>query len=150
MAEINFLELYNFNEDKEVLRNMSEETIQLYGFPCELKRWRGIQPVLDPLYQDHNTSYYEDETLYSTKNTHVYIDYNRFNQVLKAYGLALEDNTTLVGNMILSDMPEEDDIITIKMPYDTRYVSFKIGSSDIHKDICYSVVLNVMSFSEAV
>lgn len=148
MPEINFLEIFHRTEDIDVLRNMADETIQLYGFPCRLKRWRKIQPILDPIYQDHNTALYDDESLYSIKNTYVYIDYNRFNQTLKAYGMGLDDNTTLNGNMRLIDEPDEDDIIIVKIPYDNRYVSFKIGSSDIHRDICYSVVLNVMHFNE--
>lgn len=144
MADINFLNIFhNNNLDKEVLIKMTNEVIELYGFPCVLKRWNGIQPALDPMYQDSPVNYENDESLYTKINTHVYIDYNRFNSVLHAYGLAIEGETTVNGMMKLEDEPKEDDVIELKLPYDEKLYKFKIGSTDVHKDICYSVVLDI-------
>lgn len=141
--EINFLDIFHNQEDKGVLRLMTNELIRLYGFPCRLKRWNGIQTALDPLYQDSPVIFDEDENLYDVINTHVYIEYNRFNSILQSYGLSMEVDTTVNGMMILDDHPKEDDLIEIKLPYDDKLYRFKIGSTDIHRDLCYSVVLNI-------
>ncbi len=148
MPEINFLEIFHTDEDKQTLRNMVDELTHLYGFPCILRKWTNINDTVDPLYGDQLTMHYNDEELYDKIGTYVYIDYNRFNQVLQNYGLALEKDTSLNGFMKLVDEPREDDLIDIKLPYDDRYITFKIGSSDIHKDICYSLVLNVTHFEQ--
>jgi len=146
--EINFLDIFHNENDKTVLRQMTTEIIRLYGFPCHLKRWVGIQPVLDPIYQDSPTIFdtsdgLEDGDLWDTLHTHVYIDYNRFNSVLHSYGLAIEPETSLTGMMIFDDHPKEDDLIEIHLPYDNKEYRFKIGSTDIHRDLCYSVILNI-------
>ncbi len=148
MAEINFLEIFHNDIDKETLRNMVNEVTQLYGFPCEFKQWTGMQTSLDPLYNDQLTMFQKDEELYETKNTYIYIDYNRLNQVLQSYGLEQEKNISLNGFMKLEDHPRENDLITIKLPYDDKLITFKIGSSDIHKDICYSVILQIPHFEQ--
>jgi hypothetical protein len=148
LAEINFLEIFHNDIDKETLRNMVNEVTQLYGFPCTIKQWTGIQTSLDPLYSDQLSMFQKDEDFYEVNNTYVYIDYNRLNQVLNSYGLAQEKNTSLNGFMKLDDHPRENDLITIKLPYDDRLLTFKIGSSDIHKDICYSVVLQIAHFEQ--
>ena len=141
--KINFLDIFHNQEDKDVLRLMTNEIIRLYGFPCQLKRWKGITTVLDPLYQDSPVIFDKDEDLYDIIDTHIYVEYNRFNSVLQSYGLSIEPDTTLNGMMILDDHPKEDDLIEIKLPYDNKLYRFKIGSSDIHRDLCYSVVLNI-------
>jgi hypothetical protein len=143
LAEINFNEIFHELDDKPLLRHYADEIIELYGIPCRLRKWVGIQPVLDPMYQDTPTTYHTDEDLYHTVNTHVYVDYNRFNEVLKAYGHSVETNTTLNGIMKFDDHPKEDDIVELKLPYDDRYYKFQLGSTDVHRDVCYSVVLNV-------
>lgn len=148
MPEINFLEIFHNDIDKETLRNMVNEVTQLYGFPCEFKQWTGMQTSLDPLYNDQLTMFQKDEELYETKNTYIYIDYNRLNQVLQSYGLEQEKNISLNGFMKLEDHPRENDLITIKLPYDDKLITFKIGSSDIHKDICYSVILQIPHFEQ--
>ena len=148
MAEINFLEIFHNDIDKETLRNMVNEVTQLYGFPCKFKQWTGMQTCLDPLYNDQLTMFQKDEELYETKNTYIYIDYNRLNQVLQSYGLEQEKNISLNGFMKLEDHPRENDLITIKLPYDDKLITFKIGSSDIHKDICYSVILQIPHFEQ--
>ena len=86
--------------------------------------------------------------MYDVVNSYVYIDYNRLNQVLHPYGLALEKNASLQGFMKLVDHPRENDLITIKLPYDDRKLTLKVGSADIHKDICYSVILQVAHFEQ--
>ena len=148
MAELNFLNIFHEDSDKETLRNMVNELVHLYGFPCFHKKWTGMQVQLDPLYGDQLSVFQNDEDMYDTVNSYVYIDYNRLNQVLQPYGLALEKNSSLQGFMKLIDHPRENDLITIKLPYDDRKLTFKVGSSDIHKDICYSVVLQIAHFEQ--
>ena len=62
----------------------------------------------------------EDEDLFEPIDTFVYIDYQRFNSVLNAYGLSIEEGTTLEGMMRLQDDPHEDDVIEIYYPYDEK------------------------------
>jgi len=143
MPDINFLEIFHLNQDKPTLISMTNELVELYGFPCELRRWNGIQPVLDPLYQDSPTIFNSDEDLYDIINTYVYVDYNRFSSVLSAYGYALNGETTINGVMKLEDEPKADDIIKFKLPYDEKLPMFKLGLANIHKDICYNVVLDI-------
>lgn len=143
MAEINFNEIFHQLEDKPLLREYVNEIIELYGIPCRLYRWEGIQTALDPLYQDSPTVYHKDDDLYHVINTYVYVDYNRFNEVLRAYGHGIEPETTIYGVMKFDDHPNEDDIVELKLPYDDRFYKFQLGSTDVHRDICYSVVLNI-------
>lgn len=149
MANINFLDIFhNKNQDKDTLISMTNEVIELYGFPCVLRRWVGSQTLLDPLYQDTPSVFDDDESLYERINTHVYVEYNRFNAVLQAYGLGVEAETSIQGTMKLIDAPKEDDLIDIRLPYDNQLYKFRLGSTDIHKDICYSVILNIYHSSE--
>lgn len=141
--EIHFLDIFHDTNDKELIKSMVNELVNLYGFKCILKRWSGIQTVLDPLYQDSPTILDQDSDLYDSILTRVYIDYQRFNSVLHSYGLAMETTTPLQGIMMLEDEPKEDDIIELKSPYDEKYYRFKIGSTDVHKDVCYSVIMNI-------
>ena len=122
---------------------MANEVVELYGFPCTLRKWNGFQTSLDPLYQDISTLDESNEELFDYKKTHVYIDYNRFDQVLSSWGMSMTENTTLESMMKLDDEPKEDDIVEILYPYDGIKYKFKIGSADKHKDICYRVVLNI-------
>ena len=148
MAELNFLNIFHEDSDKETLRNMVNEIVNLYGFPCSHRKWTGMQVQLDPLYGDQLSVFQKDEDMYDLVNSYVYIDYNRLNQVLHPYGLALEKNASLQGFMKLADHPRENDLITIKLPYDDRKLTLKVGSADIHKDICYSVILQVAHFEQ--
>lgn len=143
MPDINFLTLFHDREDKSTLRKLNDEVIELYGFPCVLRKWNGIQSNLDSLYNDMGTINESDPNLFDYVNTFVHIDYARFDKVLNSYGLALTENTSLEAMMRLRDKPAEDDIVEITYPYDNKTYRFKIGSADIHKDICYRVVLNV-------
>ena len=143
MPDINFLTIFHDKEDKQTLIKYCDEICELYGFPCKLKRWTGNQTALDPLYQDMPTVDDEDEDLFEPIDTFVYIDYQRFNSVLNAYGLSIEEGTTLEGMMRLQDDPHEDDVIEIYYPYDEKKYYFKIGSTDVHRDICYHVTLDV-------
>ncbi len=143
MAEINFNEFFHQTLDKELLRQYVDEIIDMYGIPCKHKKWIGNQAVLDPLYQDQ-IILDDSEDLYDVSNTYVYVDYQRFNEVLKSYGQSIETNTSINGMMKFSDAPKEGDIIELKLPYDDVLYKFKLGSTDIHRDICYSVVLNIM------
>lgn len=149
MATINFLDIFhNKNQDKDTLISMTNEVIELYGFPCVLKRWVGSQELLDPLYQDAPSVFDDDPSLYECINTHVYVEYNRFNAVLQASGLGMETDTSIPGTMKLVDAPKEDDLIEIRLPYDKQLYKFRLGSTDVHKDICYSVILNIYHSSE--
>lgn len=140
--KLNFIELYN-NYDKDVMKTYCDEMIELNGFPCVLKRWTGNTAAQDPLYQDTLYNFTNDVQLYEPIHTHVYIDYNRLNSVLQAYGLVVEPNTSLMGMMKLCDCPKEDDIVELKSPYDGRLIKFVLGSTDIHKNIVYHVTLNI-------
>lgn len=143
MTDINFLTLFHDRLDKCTLIEMANEVIDLYGFPCVLRKWNGFQTSLDPLYQDISTLDESNEELFDYKKTNVYIDYNRFDQVLSSWGMSMTENTTLESMMKLADEPAEDDIVEILYPYDGKKYKFKIGSADKHKDICYRVVLNI-------
>jgi len=143
MAEINFNEFFHNLSDKPLLREYVNEIVEMYGIPCKLLSWKGIQAALDPIYQDAPTLFDKDIDLYDVKNTHIYVDYNRFNAILKAYGQAIEPDTTINGIMKFDDHPKEDDIVELKLPYDDVLYRFRLGSTDVHKDICYSVVLNI-------
>lgn len=141
---INFLDILWTNNDRQTLIGMVDEMIAMYGFQCILYRYIGSEPMLgDPLYRDTLSIFDRSPELYEKIDTWVYIDYHRFNQVLQPYGLALEDNTTLEGNMRLQDMPKEKDLIDIKLPYDDIFYRFEIGSTDVHEDIVFHVTLNV-------
>lgn len=141
---INFLDIFHTNNDRETVISMVNERIQMRGWQCTLYRYKGSQVKLgDPLYQDTLSIHDRDESLYDVVPTHIEIDYNRFNSILHSYGLAIEEGTTLPANMMLKDKPQEDDIIDIKIPYDQKFYRFRIGSTDIHADICYHVVLNI-------
>ena len=122
---------------------MANEVVELYGFPCTLRKWNGFQTSLDPLYQDISTLDESNEELFDYKKTHVYIDYNRFDRVLSSWGMSMTENTTLESMIKLDDEPAEDDIVEILQPYHGKKYKFKIGSADKHKDICYRVVLNI-------
>jgi hypothetical protein len=141
---INFLDIFHSEYDKQTLIELVNEQIEAYGFQCILYRYKGKQISLgDPLYKDTLTIKDRDLNLYDKIDTWIEIDYNRFNSVLQAYGLAIEAETTLTGNMMLKDKPKEDDLIDIKMPYDQKFYRFKIGSTDVHKDICYNITLDI-------
>lgn len=148
MAEINFLDIFHNKNDKETLKNMVDEITQLYGFPCVLKRWTGMQTQLDPLYGDQLSAFQNDEEMYDPVNSYVYIDYLNLNQTLQSFGLAHDKSLTLNGFMRLDDQPRENDILTIKLPYDDNLITLKIGSADIYKDICFSVILLVAHFDQ--
>ena len=141
---INFLDRFHSEYDKQTLIELVNEQIEAYGFQCILYRYKGKQISLgDPLYKDTLTIKDRDLNLYDKIDTWIEIDYNRFNSVLQAYGLAIEAETTLTGNMMLKDKPKEDDLIDIKMPYDQKFYRFKIGRTDVHKDICYNITLDI-------
>lgn len=148
MSELNFLEIFHNEHDKLLLTGMTDEIISLYGFPCIHKKWAGIQTVLDPLYDDLPSMHQKDEDLYEFCQTYVYVDYNRFNEILYAYGHGMQKDLSINGMMKLKDSPKEDDLVTIKLPYDEKYLTFRLGSTDVHRDICYSVVLNVSHFEQ--
>lgn len=141
---INFLDIFHSAADKATIISLVDEKIQMSGFQCILYRYKGSQIKLgDPLYQDTLSTFDRSSDLYDIINTHIEIDYNRFNSILQSYGLAIEEGTTLIANMMLVDRPQEDDLIDIKIPYDEKFYRFRIGSTDVHKDICYHVVLNI-------
>lgn len=148
MPDINFLEIFHSKQDKETLKNMVDEITNLYGFPCVLKRWTGIQTQLDPLYSDQLTSFQNDSDLYDPINTHIYIGWTKLNQTLHSYGLAFDENISLEGFMSLDDQPKENDIITIKLPYDDVLLTLKIGGTYVHTDICYGVTLQIAHFEQ--
>lgn len=147
---INFLDIFHSNEDKPTLIEMVNEHIEMFGFQCILYRFKGNQAHIgDPLYKDTLSSFDRNSDLYDKIDTWIEIDYNRFNSVLQAYGLAIEAETSVTGNMMLKDLPKEDDLIDIKMPYDQKFYRFKIGSTDVHKDICYHVIMNIYNQDNA-
>lgn len=142
-GKLNFITLFN-DCDRIVAKSFYDEMIELHGFPCILKRWTGNTIIQDPLYQDTLYVHTEDKDMYEPISTFVYIDYNRFNSVLQGFGLAIEANTSVEGMMKLDDYPNEDDIIELTSPYDSRLVRFKIGSVDCNKNVVNHVTLNIM------
>lgn len=141
---INFNDIFFTAADKQTLIDLVDENIKMFGYQCTLYHYNGSQSHIgDPLYGDTLSTFDRNLESYSKIETWIYLDYVRFNSVLHSYGLALEEDTTLVGNMMLSDSPTEDDLIDIKLPYDDIFYRFKIGRTDVHRNICYNVVLDI-------
>lgn len=143
---VNFIQTFHDKNDKEQLITYVDELISMYGYPCILRHFTGNKITsIDPLYQDNmsNVEINRNSEDYQNIETYVYIDYKMLDDTLKSYGLALTNGTSLDGIMSLDTNVYEDDIVQILYPMNDITYTFKVGSVEIDKDICYKVVLNV-------
>lgn len=143
IPEFSFLDNYLYKSESSVHRNMVEEIISMYGWPCIHYRFLGNKLALDPLYGDAPTHLINDETVYEKINTKVYIEWKQFNQILTQSGAQHDNNIYLDGIMKLNDSPKEDDILSFLYPLDGNTYNFRLSTTDVFKDICYRVYMLV-------
>lgn len=138
----NFLESFHDTHDKSMIKNMTNEMIDLYGQPCLLlKRDNENNIDDDPLYND---SLSITKRFYDRIPARVYIDYKNFAEILYAWGHTRLQNEHLYGVMKYDFHPDEGDVIVFTRPYDGKMYTFELTSTDDWKEICYNVVLTVI------
>lgn len=140
---LNFLDIYHTYHDKSAMIMMCNELIMSKGFQCVFYKYIGTKlKIGDSLYKDTLTMFDRRPEMYEKINTWIVIDYVRLNAILQSPGLILEPSSTLTAMMMLKDKPDEDDIIELKLPYDNKFLRFRIGGADIHGNIVYHINLN--------
>ena len=145
------MEEHNFNFiastfdslDIDTLKGMTDEIIDLYGYPCIYKRYNGPSMINHPLYHDRLTSTYNVDKFVEEFETRVYIENKHFVPQLMAHGYALNVETPITAFMKLSDNVRPEDLVTLLYKHEAQRYTFQINSATNWKNICYNCVLSV-------
>jgi len=138
-----FLDQFLLRSEDNLLQKMTEEIIKLYGWPCIHYSFLGNKVHLDGLYGDAPTKFYDDDTIYKKIDSKVYIDWKQFNTILNGEGTRSDESVYLDGFMALDTNPKEDDLLSFVYMLDGKRYTFKLGSTEIYKNVCYMVTMVV-------
>lgn len=139
----NFISSTFDSSDFDTLRGMTDEVIDLYGYPCIYKKFVGPDMVNHPLYKDRLTSTNNVDRFMTEVETHVLIENKHFVPQLLAHGYALNVETPVNAFMKLSDDVSPEDLVTLLYPHEAARYTFQVNSATIWKRLCYNVVLSV-------
>lgn len=140
---INFIESTYDSLDLDTLRGMTNEIIDMYGYPCIYRKYIGPDMLNHPLYKDRLTSTNNiDEYIYEYE-TKVLLENKHFVPQLLGQGYALNAETTLNAFMKLEDDINVEDLVTLLYQHEARRYTFQINSATNWKNICYNMVLSV-------
>ncbi len=143
MAKINFYENFLDTNDIEVLRELSDERIELFGIPCMLYKYVGSEVELDSLYGDFGSKAIEN---FQEIPTFYYCEYQNLQQILYSYGHATDKTTHFRGMMRLSDTPKNGDLVFFIRKLDDDIIRCEITNCALYKNICYLVDITITMF----
>lgn len=142
-GNFNFISSVYDSLDLDTLRGMTDEVIDLYGFPCIYTRYTGPDMANHPLYKDRLTSTYNVDKFTDNFETRVYIEDKHFVPQLMGLGYALNVETTLTAFMKLSDEVRPEDLVTLLYAHEAQRYTFQINSATNWKRLCWSLTLSV-------
>lgn len=140
---INFIEQYNDSLELDTLKGMTEELIEMYGYPCIHHQFVGPDMVNHPLYKDRLTSTDNIDEFVTEHETKVFLENKHFVPQLLAQGYALNTETTINAFMKLEDNVQVEDIVTLLYKHEARKYKFQVNSATNWKNLCYNIVLSV-------
>ena len=142
-SNFNFIASAYDSLDIDTLKSMTNEIIDLYGYPCILTRYTGSKSTNHPLYRDRLTSTYNNDKLTKNNETRVFIENKHFIPQLMAYGYALNVETTVNAFMKLEDDVKPEDLVTLLYKHEAQRYTFQVNSASIWKSVCFNIVLSV-------
>jgi hypothetical protein len=140
---INFIESTWDSLDLETLKSMTDELIDLYGYPCIYHKYVGPDMINHPLYKDRPTSSNNIEKYIEHHETKVLLENKHFVPQLLAQGYSLNAETVVNAIMKFDDNPDVEDIVTLLYLHEANRYNFQINSATNWKNICWNVVLSV-------
>lgn len=143
MSDFNFISSAYDSLDYDTLVGMTNEIIDLYGYPCVYRKFVGPELVNHPLYRDRLTSTNNVEQFYVEKETKVLLENKHFVPQLMAQGYALNVETPLNAFMKLEDEVGVEDLVTLLYKHEARRYTFQVNSATNWKNLCTNVVLSV-------
>lgn len=143
MSDFNFISSAYDSLDYDTLVGMTNEIIDLYGYPCVYRKFVGPESVNHPLYRDRLTSTNNVEQFYVEKETKVLLENKHFVPQLMAQGYALNVETPLNAFMKLEDEVGVEDLVTLLYKHEARRYTFQVNSATNWKNLCTNVVLSV-------
>ena len=146
------MEISNFNFiastfdslDLDTLKSMTDEIIDLYGFPCIYTRYTGPDMINHPLYKDRLTSTYNVDNLVNTFETRVFIESKHFVPQLMGAGYSLNVETPITAFMHFDDNAKVEDLVTLLYKHEAQRYTFQINSATNWKNICWNCTLSVL------
>lgn len=139
----NFISSTYDSLDLDTLRGMTNELIDLYGYPCIYRRYNGPDMINHPLYKDRLTSTNNIDKYITQFETRVLLENKHFVPQLLSQGYALNPETTINAFMKLEDNIGVEDLITLLYQHEAKRYTFQINSATIWKNLCYNMVLSV-------
>lgn len=143
MNSLNFISSTFDSLDFDTLRSMTNEVIDLYGYPCIYRKYNGPDMLNHPLYKDRLTSTNNIDEYIQEYETRVLLENKHFIPTLMGQGYALNVETTINAFMKLEDNVNVEDLITLLYQHEARRYTFQINSATNWKNLCYNVVLSV-------
>lgn len=141
--DFNFIASTYDSLDLDTLRQMSDELIDLYGYPCIYRKYMGPDMLNHPLYKDRLTSTNNIDKYYYQYETRVLLENKHFVPQLLGYGYGFNVETTVNAFMKLNDDIAVEDLVTLLYQHEARRYTFQINSATNWKNICYNIVLSV-------
>lgn len=139
----NFISSTYNSLDYDTLRSMTDEIIDLYGYPCIYKQYVGPDMLNHPLYKDRLTSTNNIDKYMLEKETRVLLENKHFVPSLYGQGFALNTETTVNAFMKLEDNVAVEDLVTLLYQHEAKRYTFQINSATNWKNLCYNIVLSV-------
>ncbi|NCD06866.1 MAG: hypothetical protein EOL97_12165 [Spirochaetia bacterium] len=141
--KLNFYENFLDSNDIDVLKELNDERIELYGYPCILLKYEGSGVELDSLYGDIGSKQLET---FKEKKTFYYCDYKNLQELLYSYGLSINQATNFNGMMKLEDNPKNGDLIYFIRRLDDDIIKCEITNCALYKNICYLVDITITMY----
>lgn len=142
-SKLNFYENFLDSNDIDLLREQSNERIELYGFPCILLKYEGSGVELDSLYGDIGSKQLES---FKEKKTFYYCEYQNLQEILYSYGQSINQSTNFKGMMKVDDHPKNGDLIYFIRRLDDDIIKCEITNCALYKNICYLVDITITMY----